>query len=130
MRPAALRFLDRAALALVISFVIGLLTLLVRSGEPGSSILGDLVGIVWLTLPIAATAALVGASPNGEGATLFLILEIVLILSVVAFLLPGLGWGSALALTFLPFLQVGAILLVFVIALAFGWRMRPDFLKG
>ena len=133
-RQGALRSFDRAALALLIAFVLGLLALSVRSvvmhGEPGSTILTNLLAILWLTIPIAVAAALVGASPNGEGATLFLILEILLILSVVAFLLPGLGWGSALALMFLPFPQYGAIALVFVIALAFGWRMRPDFLRG
>jgi hypothetical protein len=132
-RPAALRFLDRAALALVIAFALGLLALFVRSAilyDEGSNILPDVLGIIWLSLPIAVAAALVGASPGGEGATLFLTLEILLILLVVAFLLPGLGRGSALALMFLPFLQYAAIILVFVIALAFGWRMRPDFLKN
>ena len=131
-RPAALRHFDRVALGLLIAFILGLTALLISStiqyGE-GSDILLDFIAIVWLSLPIAVAAALVDASPDRAGATLFLILETLLILSVTFFLLPSSGWGGPIALMFLPLLQVGAILLVFVIALAFGWRMRPDFLK-
>jgi hypothetical protein len=132
-RPAALRSFDRAALLLVLVFALGLVGELVWSalaaGAPGEIPLG-LLGIIWLTLPIAAAAAFVGASSTQAGATAFLGLEVLLILPVVAVLIPGLDWGGALGLMFMPFLQAGAIILVFLIALAFGWRMRADFLKN
>jgi hypothetical protein len=132
-RPAALRLFDRAALGLLIAFALGLLVVfvwsLVAAGEPGGVILANLFGILWLALPIAAAAALVGASPSSAGALLFLLLEILLVLSVAFFFLPGLGWGAGIALMFMPILHAGVIILVFMIALAFGWRMRPDFLR-
>jgi hypothetical protein len=131
-RPAALRSFDRAALLLLLAFTLGLfveLVWLALKTDVPSEILIGLPGILWLSLPIAAAAALVGASSTRIGAAAFLTLELLLILSVAAFLLPGLGWGAGVALMFLPVPQTAVILLVFMIAMAFGWRMRPDFLK-
>ena len=127
-RPAALRHFARAASLLVLIFALGLLLQLIRSslmaGVPGEIVIG-LPGILWLTAPIAVAAAFVSASSTRIGAAAFLTLESLLILSVVA----QLGWGRPLGLAFLPVLQAGAIVLAFLLALALGWRMRPDFLK-
>lgn len=128
-RPAALRHLHRAAFLLALLFALVLLGQLIRSsltaGVPREIMIG-LPGIVWLTAPILVAAAFVSASSTRAGAGAFLALEIALIASVAA----GIRWGGPLGLMVLPVLQAGAILLVFLAALALGWRMRPDFLKG
>ncbi|HYD13311.1 MAG TPA: hypothetical protein VEC11_10735 [Allosphingosinicella sp.] len=127
-RPAALRSFDRAATFLALIFALGLLAELVRSSLAGGvarEILIGLPGLLWVAAPSLVAAAFVGASSTRAGAGAFLALEIALILSVIAQLL----WGGPLGLMFLPLLQAGAILLVFLGALALGWRMRPDFLR-
>ena len=125
-RPVALRHFDRAAIALLLLFALGLAANLVwsalASNMPGEIIIG-LPGIVWLSLPAAAAAAFVCASSTRAGAAAFLVLEVLQTVPVV------IGWGGPISLLMLPLLQIGAIILVFLAAVAFGWRMRADFLQ-
>jgi len=96
----------------------------------GASLAGAAVAATWTAAPVVTAAAFVGASPSRIGASLFLLLELLLIASF--------GWEfvtmphtSTSGLIFLswPLLQWPAILLAFLVALLFGWRMRPDFMK-
>lgn len=127
-RPAALRYFHRAGYLLALIFAVLLVVQLVRSsleaGLPREILLG-IPGIFWVAAPILFAAAFVGASSTRLGAAAFLTLELALIASVAAVLL----WGDPLGLVFLPILQAIAITVAFLIALALGWRMRPDFLK-
>ncbi|MEA3031194.1 MAG: hypothetical protein QOG13_2519 [Sphingomonadales bacterium] len=83
---------------------------------------------------MVAAAGLAGASPTRRGALSFLALELVLILSFawefvqVSFVHPS-STGGLVFLSW-PLLQWAAVAVAFPVALAFGWRMRPDFLKG
>lgn len=86
----------------------------------------------WLAAPVVATAAEAGASPDRGGAINHLALEAILIIysiwSGIDINLHG-NSTSAIGILFLPILEWRAFLLVFLVALACGWRMRPDFLK-
>ena len=128
-RPAALRHFHRAGVLLVLLFALALLVELIRAslaaGVPREIMIG-LPGIVWLTAPILVAAAFVSASSTRVGAGAFLALEIALIASVAV----EIRWGGPLGLMALPVMQAAAILLTFLAALTFGWRMRPDFLRG
>ena len=98
----------------------------------GGAFLGTIVMAAWITAPAICAAAFVAASPTRFGATIFLAFEIVLIVSTVLFVrdiwLHG-NSTSSVALLFLPLPQWGAVIVAFLISLACGWRMRPDFLK-
>jgi hypothetical protein len=117
------------ALAFVLTLFGMLLTMAVRSGEMAELLIG-LPGLAWLTAPIVGAWAFVGASPTRTGALGFLALELGLIGSVVwVYLVTMSSSTGSLALAVWPVYQWGAILLAFMLALALGWRMRPDFLK-
>ncbi len=96
----------------------------------GASFGGALLAATWTAAPVYVAAAFVGASPNRRGAWPFLALELALIASF-AWQWEAVRHSSTGGLIFIfsPLLQWTAIILVFVIALAFGWRMRRDFLK-
>lgn len=89
--------------------------------------------IAWVTAPAVVAAGFVGASSTRLGASAFLVTELVLIGWVVwaiidyRYIHPS--STGALGLMLLPILQAAAILVVFLVAMLFGWRMRADFLK-
>jgi hypothetical protein len=94
-----------------------------------ASLAGAAIAGTWTAAPVVSTAAFVGASPGRIGAALFLLLELLLIASF--------GWEFAASLSsstggfiFLtwPLVQWMAIVVAFLVALFFGWRMRPDFM--
>jgi hypothetical protein len=116
------------ALAFAGSLMVALLTTAFVSGEPSEAIIG-LPGALWLSLPVACAAGLVGASITRTGAAAFLVVEMGLVLSLPALIYAYRGEGAIIGLAFFPLVQTVAILIVFLIALLFGWRMRPDFLK-
>jgi hypothetical protein len=96
----------------------------------GGTLGGALLAVTWTAAPVYVAAAFVGASPGHRGAWLFLALELALIASF-AWQFAGSRHSSTGGFIFFgwPMIQWAAIILVFMIALAFGWRMRPDFLR-
>lgn len=100
------------------------------SGE-GAAVLFDLILIPWIAAPAVAAAAGAGASPDRLGTSTYLALEAGFILftiwSVVDINLYG-NSTAAIGILFLPVLEWPVLILVFLVALACGWRMRPDFL--
>ncbi|MDQ8755256.1 hypothetical protein RCO27_03340 [Sphingosinicella sp. LHD-64] len=91
-----------------------------------------MIGAPWIAAPAIAIAAFVRASPTRLGALLFLVFEFALILWTAWFTYGVYAYGNSTAsigFLFLPILQWGAVLVAFLIALALGWRMRPDFMK-
>ncbi|MEA3047007.1 MAG: hypothetical protein QOJ53_1339 [Sphingomonadales bacterium] len=103
-----------------------------RTGE-AEGVLFSLVLIPWIAAPVAGAAAAAGASPTRIGAAAFLALEAALILFTIWLTVDVYRHGnstSGIAFLFLPVGQWGAFGIVFLLALLFGWRMRPDFLKG
>jgi hypothetical protein len=117
------------ALAYLLALSVPFLYAAIALGD-GASLGGAAVAATWTAGPVVAAAAFVGASPNRIGASLFLVLELLLIASF--------GWEFADSLSsstggFIfftwPLAQWAAIILAFLVALLFGWRMRPDFMK-
>ena len=128
-RPA--RPLFRAASWLALAYVLaffGLALAAITEGDWAGIVLG-FPAILWMASPVIVAAGFVGASSTRIGATVFLLLEVGLILSFFGLLIAYRGEGAIIGLPFLPVIQFGAIILVFLAALPFGWRMRPDFLK-
>ena len=102
------------------------------SGE-GEAVLFSLILIPWFAAPVVAAAAGAGASPSRLGAILYLILQAGLILYSIWTTVDLSLYGNSTAgigILFIPIPEWGVFLLVFLFALACGWRMRPDFLKG
>lgn len=95
-----------------------------------ASLGGALLAATWTAAPVYAAAAFVGASPSRTGAWLFLALELALIASF-AWQFAGSLHSSTGGFIFIgwPIFQWAAIILAFLLALASGWRMRPDFLR-
>jgi hypothetical protein len=91
---------------------------------------GVLLAATWTAAPVYAAAAFVGASPSRTGARFFLALELALIASFAWGFVGSLhsATGGLIFFTW-PLAQWTALVLAFLLALAFGWRMRPDFLK-
>ena len=95
-------------------------------------LLFSLILIPWFVLPVLAAAAGAGASPTSLGAMTYLLLEAALILfSIWATVDTRLHGNStaSIGLLFLPVFEWLVFGLVFLLALACGWRMRPDFLR-
>lgn len=132
MGPTDTQNIARLATWVAIAYVLGLLLLALAAalaaGE-GVEFLIAIPGVLWITLPVICAAGFVGASSTRIGAILFLLLEVALILSLVSLIVANRGQGALIGLIFFPLVQACAIIPVFLIALTFGWRMRPDFLK-
>jgi hypothetical protein len=97
----------------------------------GASLGGALIATTWTAAPVYAAAAFVGASPTRTGAWLFLSLELTLIASFAWQFLASRDSSTGGFIFFgWPLLQFGALVIAFLIALAMGWRMRQDFLRG
>jgi hypothetical protein len=88
--------------------------------------------IPWIAMPVIAAAASAGASSTWIGAISFLALEVGMILFTLWVTYDVLRNGNStapVAFLFLPIAQWPAFILVLLVALFFGWRIRPDFLK-
>jgi len=97
----------------------------------GASLGGALIAATWTAAPVYAAAAIVGASPTRTGAWLFLALELALIVSFAWQFIASRDSSTGGFIFFSsPMVQWAAIILAVPIALALGWRMRPDFLRG
>jgi len=96
----------------------------------GASLGGALVAATWTSAPVVAAAAFVGASSSRIGAALFFALELSLAASFgLEFItMPRTSTSGFIFLTW-PLLQWLAIVVAFLVALPFGWRMRADFMK-
>ncbi len=96
----------------------------------GGSFVGALIAATWTASPAYIAAGFVSASPGRTGACLFLMLEVALIVSF-AWELAAVRHSSTGGFIFFgwPIFQFGALVVAFLLALALGWRMRPDFLK-
>ena len=128
------RILTHLAGWLALAYLIGLTAPFLYAAfveGDGASLGGAAVAATWTAAPVVAAAAFVGASPGRTGASLFFLLELLLIASF--------GWEYAASLSsstggfiFItwPLLQWTAVLIAFLVALLFGWRMRPDFMKA
>jgi hypothetical protein len=98
----------------------------------GGALFGAFLGAPWLAAPIFAAAVFVGASSTRSGGTSFLLLELALAVAGLWFFFTGVLHGNStavLGLLIWPFVQWGAVLIAFLVAMACGWRMRPDYLK-
>ena len=95
-----------------------------------ASLVGALIAATWTASPVYIAAGFVSASPNRAGAWLFLLLEVALIASF-AWQFVAVRHSSTGGFIFFgwPILQFGALVIAFMVALALGWRMRPDFLR-
>jgi hypothetical protein len=133
MAPPRTRILTHLAGWLALAYLLGLSVPFLYAAfveGDGASLAGAAVAATWTAAPVVAAAAFVGASPGRTGASLFLLLELLLIASF--------GWEFAASLSsstggFIfftwPLLQWAAIVVAFLVALLFGWRVRPDFMK-
>jgi hypothetical protein len=134
MRPGT-SLLSRTAGWLALGYfllVAGFMLWNVLPERDGAEFLLGLLVIPWLAAPVVAAAACAGASPNRQGAITFLMFEMALILLSIWATADMLVYGNSTAgigILLLPILEWGAFNLVFLVALACGWRMRPDFLR-
>ena len=132
MAAPGLRILYRAAgwlaVAYFAAFAVPGAISEIREGVPGMVLVVIPVAFM-MAIPIIAAAALVGASSTRIGATAFLLLELSLCASTVGFFWYYRDDGVVFSLPLWPIAQGAAICLVFMVALAFGWRIRPDFMK-
>jgi hypothetical protein len=133
--PADTRTLSRTAGWLAFGYsllVTGFMLWNVFQESDGAMLLLALLVIPWLAAPVVAAAAGAGASPTRLSAMTYLSLEIGLILfsiwSTVDMFLHG-NSTAGIGILFLPIPEWGAFILIFLLNLACGWRMRPDFLK-
>jgi hypothetical protein len=96
----------------------------------GGALGGALIAATWTAAPVVAAAAFVGASPGRIGASLFFTLELLLIFSfgLEFATMPHTSTSGFIFLSW-PLLQWPAIIGAFLVAMLFGWRMRPDFMK-
>jgi len=136
MASAGLARLHRVAgwLALAYSLLVAGFTFWNGPGpeEPDTFLFGLLV-IPWIAAPVIAASAGAGASSTRIGAAFFLTLEMGFILFAVwttVDMVRSTSSTAAIGILFLPIPQWGAFLFAFLLALLFGWRMRPDFLEG
>jgi hypothetical protein len=112
-------------LALVLPFVYAAFV----QGD-GASLGGAAVAGTWTAAPIVAAAAFVGASPGRMGALLFFMLELLLVASFCWEFAVSLSSSTGGFVFFTwPLIQWAAIIVAFLVALLFGWRMRPDFMN-
>jgi hypothetical protein len=95
----------------------------------GGALGGALVAATWTAAPVVAAAAFVGASPSRPGAAFFFLVELLLIASFgwEFATMPATSTSGFIFLSW-PLLQWSVILVSFLFALRFGWRMRPDFM--
>lgn len=135
MAAADTRTITRIAVLLALAYAAALAGPYFYAGlfieDEHVSLVGALIAATWTAAPVYVAAALVGASPNRTGACLFLALQVALIASF-AWQFAEVRHSSTGGFILLsgPIVQWLAIAVAFPVALAFGWRMRPDFLKG
>ena len=134
MAPSRTRTITRMAFLLALAYAAALAGPFFYAAvveSDGASLGGAILAATWTAAPCYAAAAFVGASSNRRGAWLFLALEVALVASF-AWQFAAVRHSSTGGFIFFgwPMIQWAAIILAFVIALAFGWRMRPDFLRG
>lgn len=133
MAPPGTRIVAQLAgwLALAYALALSLPFLYAAFAESdGASLAGAAVAATWTAAPIVAVAAFTGASPSRVAAVLFFVLEVLLIASFCwEFLSVRSSSTGGLIFFSWPLLQWAAIGVAFLVALLFGWRMRPDFLR-
>jgi hypothetical protein len=119
------------SLVYLLAFFLPFLWIGIRHGD-GGALVGAFLGGPWIAVPVMCAATLIGASPTRLGATIFLLLELGLICWTGSFMINAYSHGNstaAIGLFILPAIQLFVVAVAFTIALACGWRMRPDFLK-
>ena len=133
MAGPCLPVLRRSAWWLAAAFAAAMLVLLiVLAGDEAT--IAAIPLAAWVAAPIAVAAGFVEASSTRLGASAFMTLEIAMIASVVwvvvdfLYLHPSAFGGVSLIL--LPFVHATGLLIMFLGAMLFGWRMRPDFLRN
>jgi len=131
MAGPSLGELHRAAGWLVLAYVLAVSGFCLWAVDADSFLFSILL-IPWIAAPVLATAVAAGVSSTRLGAITYLTLEAGLILfsiwATVDLLLYG-NSTSGVAILLLPIPEWMAFGLVFVLALLFGWRMRPDVLE-
>jgi len=133
MAPPATRMIARFAFWLALAYAAALAGPYLYFGifleDEQVSLGGALIAVTWTAAPVYAAAAFVSASPNGAGAWSFLALQVALIASFAWQFVAVLHSSTGGFIFFgWPLVQWIAIVLAFLVALALGWRMRPDFL--
>jgi len=128
-RRTIARFAFWLALACGAALAVPFLYAVLFEGD-GASLGGALLAAIWTGAPVYCAAAFVSASPDRTGAWSFLALQALLIATAVSqYIGSHESSTGALIFVFWPIAQWAAILLAFLVALALGWRMRPDFLR-
>ncbi len=130
--PMTRRTISSIACWLGLAFLLACALPMLWSASGGGAILSAILFSCWIAAPVFGMAALASASPSPRGAAAFLGLELALIAWTVRAVLQANLHGNSTAfagVVLLPVLQWPGVLLAFLLALACGWRMRPDFLK-
>jgi len=129
-----LEILWRAGGWLALASVAGLtVVLIMTSSFDAAAILAFPFVVTWVAAPIVGAAAFVGASSTHTGAIAFLVAEVSLMVSTAWLIVRQLYLypGPLSGVVFIPWPVAQWVVLgvVFLAALLFGWRMRPDFLR-